>query len=87
MDIINSQPRTIEHSIALSNLANIVFFRVIPLMKGHIYDFSGILSSYNGHDGSLAMQCDAWVGRFSMLALELTTLIKGVCYVLGDPSR
>ena len=34
------------------------------------------------------MQCDAWVGRFSMLALELTTLIEGVimCYAIptGD---
>ena len=48
-------------------------------MKGHIYYFSGILSSYNGHDGSLAMQCDAWVGRFSMLALELANNIDPMC--------
>ena len=26
-------------NIALANLANIVFFRMIPLIKGHIYDF------------------------------------------------
>ena len=70
----NSQPRTIEHSIALSNLANIVFFRVIPLMKGHIYDFSGILSSYNGHDG--VWPCSVMPGWVDFCAaLELTTLI------------
>ena len=31
--------RTDEHYITFANVANIVFFRMIPLIKGHIYDF------------------------------------------------